>query len=67
MFFPSTLLAFLTLPVNAEVAGRLKSNVNYVRLFRHDCRLEGEDDYYLTTLENAVLFLHDIKASDLQL
>jgi len=41
--------------------------VSYVRLFRHDDRLEGEDDYYLTTIENAVQFLHDIKAADCQL
>jgi hypothetical protein len=53
-FFPGCLLAFFHLPVNSEIASRLRSNVSYVRLFRHECRLEGEDDYYLTTIENAV-------------
>lgn len=35
--------------------------------FRHQDRLTGEDEYYLTTLESVVEFIHGIQPSDLKI
>ena len=66
IFLPCIILTIMQIK-DLEVIGRLKSITNYVRLFRHESLLEGEDDYYLTTMENVVQFLHDLKETDLKL
>jgi hypothetical protein len=66
IFLPCVILAFMQIRDN-NIIGRLKSIISYVRLFRHESLLEGEEDYYLTTMENVVQFLHDLKPSDLKL
>jgi hypothetical protein len=38
-----------------------------VKHFRHQDRLTGEDEYYLTTLESVVEFIHGIQPSDLKI
>jgi len=38
-----------------------------VKHFRHQDRLTGEDEYYLTTLESVVEFIHGIQHSDLKI
>ena len=35
--------------------------------FRHQDRLTGEDEYYLTTLESVVEFIHQISPQDLKI
>lgn len=35
--------------------------------FRHEERLSGEDEYYLTTLESIAEFIHGIGAKDLKI
>ena len=35
--------------------------------FRHQDRLSGEDEYYLTTLESIVEFIHGISHKDLKI
>lgn len=45
----------------------MKSNLEYIRLFRHADRLDGQDEYYLTTLESAIEFIYKMGPSDLKL
>ena len=35
----------------------LKSNLVYIRMFRTESLLHGQDDYYLQTLESAIEFI----------
>lgn len=45
----------------------LNTNIQFVKHFRHQDRLTGEDEYYLTTLESVVEFIHGIQHSDLKI
>ena len=45
----------------------LKTNLVYIRMFRHESRLVGEDEYYLTTIESAVVFVQNMTTGDLKL
>ena len=45
----------------------MHSNLEYIRLFRHEDRLDGQDEYYLTTLASAADFLLTLTAADLKL
>lgn len=65
-FLPCVIIAMMRVRDKDSVA-RLKSIISYVRLFRHESLLEGEDDYYVTTMENVVQFIHDLKVSDFKL
>jgi len=61
LFFPCSVYALLQLKKH-EVAGSnststLKSNMAYVRHFRQESFLHGQDDYYLQTLESVVEFI----------
>jgi hypothetical protein len=55
MFFPSTIYAMLQL--KKEQCQAIRSNLEYIRLFRHNDRLTGEDDYYLTSVSSAADFI----------
>ena len=46
---------------------KLKSNLNYIELFRHKTRLESEEEYYVTTLTSVVQFIENINAESLKL
>jgi hypothetical protein len=46
---------------------KLKSNLRYIKCFRHETRLESRDDYYFTTIETAVGFIDKIKHIELNI
>jgi len=48
-------------------SNNLRSNLEYIRLFRHPDRLDGQEEYYLTNLESAVEFIQNISAKDLKI
>jgi len=52
---------------DAEIYRFLKTNLAYIRNFRHEERLGGEDEYYLTSLESAMEFVQNLQESDLKL
>ena len=61
MFFPSAVYALLQLQKH-EVEGSnssqlLMSNLIYVRMFRQEALQQGQDEYYLTTLESVIEFI----------
>jgi len=39
MFLPCALLVLLKLPLDSVHVHQIKSNISYIRLFRHDCRM----------------------------
>ena len=41
--------------------------MQFVKHFRHENRLSGEDEYYLTTLESVIEFIHGVSDKDLKL
>ena len=48
----------------------LKSNMTYMRMFRHEQLLHGQEDYYLQSIESAIEFilnLHQNYKEDLKL
>ena len=64
-FFPCSVYAMLQLE-KYEVAGSnssklLRSNLSYVRHFRQEDLLQGQDNYYLTTLESVVEFIQTLQ------
>ena len=61
MSFPCSVYALLQLQ-KSEVEGSnstklLRSNLEYVRRFRQEDLLRGQDEYYLTTLESVIEFI----------
>jgi hypothetical protein len=44
---------------------KLKSNLNYIKAYRHATRLESKEEYYFTTVYTAVGFIESMKHSDL--
>lgn len=74
LFFPCSVYALLHLEQfeipQSNSSQLLKSNLNYVRHFRQESFLHGQDDYYLQTLESVIEFiqnLSDTYKSDLKL
>lgn len=45
----------------------MNTNIQFVKHFRHQDRLSGEDEYYLTTLESVVEFIHGVSHKDLKM
>lgn len=45
----------------------MNTNIQFVKHFRHQDRLSGEDEYYLTTLESVVEFVHGVSHKDLKM
>lgn len=66
MFFPSCIYSFLQIKDPAMLTD-LSTNIQFVKHFRHPDRLTGEDEYYLTTLESCVEFLHGVSDKDLKM
>lgn len=46
---------------------KLKSNLNFIKLYRHKNRLESEEDYYYTTLVSAVEFIENLNHTKLNI
>ena len=46
---------------------KLASNIAYIRDFRGNDRLNGEDEYYLTTFEAGMSFLQNLRPIDLKI
>ena len=46
---------------------KIKSNLNFIKLFRHKSRLESEEEYYFTTLFSAVDFIESLNHSKLNI
>ena len=68
LFFPVSIYLILQLRGEfAECAKLLKTNIVYIRMFRHEDRLHGEDEYYLTSFESALEFVQNITMGDLKL
>ncbi len=38
---------------------KLKSNLSYIQLFRHETRLESQEEYYFTTINSALEFIEN--------
>ncbi|CDW91862.1 UNKNOWN [Stylonychia lemnae] len=64
-FLPMVNYSLLQLPEDAAI--QLFSNMEYIRLFRHSNRLQGQDDYYLTTLSSTIEFISNLSAKDLKI
>ena len=63
MFIPSCIYSFLQIK-DPAVLTDLNTNIQFVKNFRHEDRLTGEDQYYLVTLESVVGFIHGAKDED---
>lgn len=59
MFFPSCIYSFLQIE-EKQILQDINTNIQFVKHFRHQDRLSGEDEYYLTTLESVVEFIHGV-------
>ena len=46
---------------------KLKSNLNFIKLYRHKNRLESEEEYYFTTLFSAVEFIESLNYTKLNI
>jgi hypothetical protein len=44
---------------------KLKSNISYIKMFRHPVRLSSQEEYYHTAMDTAVGFLENMSAKDL--
>ena len=44
---------------------KLKSNMRYIKNFRHFTRLESVEEYYFTTISSAIEFIENIKVDHL--
>ena len=66
MFFPSCIYSFMQID-DKQILQDLNTNIQFVKHFRHEDRLSGEDEYYLTTLESIAEFIHGISAKDLKI
>jgi hypothetical protein len=44
---------------------KLKSNMKYIKIFRHQTRLESIEEYYFTTISSAIEFIENIKIDHL--
>lgn len=64
MFFPCSVYALLQLQKyeveDSNSTKLLRSNLAYVRNFRQEALLHGEDEYYLTTLESVIEFIQTL-------
>ena len=38
---------------------KLKSNLRYIQLFRHETRMESQEEYYFTTINSAMEFIEN--------
>ena len=65
MFFPSCIYSFMQIE-DPLILQELNTNIKFVQCFRHQERLSGEDEYYLTTLESIVEFIHNVSHIDLK-
>ena len=62
---PSCIFALLLMsPTQSQL---IHSNLEYIRLFRHQDRLDGQDEYYLTTLTSAADFILNLSERDLKM
>ena len=66
MFFPACIYSFLQIE-EKQILQDLNTNIQFVKHFRHQDRLSGEDEYYLTTLESVVEFINAVSHSDLKM
>ena len=46
---------------------KIKSNLNFIKLYRHKNRLESEEEYYFTTLFSAVEFIESLNHTKLNI
>jgi hypothetical protein len=65
ILLPCTIYALLQL--SPQQSPHIKSNLEYIRLFRHQDRLDGQDEYYLTNLESAAAFIYEMGPKDLSM
>ena len=63
VLLPTTILAMLQMSPGSHV----KSNLEYIRLFRSADRFDCQDEYYLTQLESAAEFILKLGPSDLKI
>ena len=45
----------------------IKSNVEYIKLFRHASKWDGDDEYYVVTVESAVSIIAILDSDRTQL
>jgi len=58
--FPIVVYALLKSGVS-----KLKSNMKYIKSFRHFTRLESAEEYYFTTISSAIEFIEKLKLEHL--
>jgi hypothetical protein len=46
---------------------KLKSNLSFIRCFRHVTRLESKEDYYYTTINTAIEFIEKVEYKQLNI
>jgi predicted transcriptional regulator len=46
---------------------KMKSNINYIKNFRHSTRLESAEDYYFITIYTAIGFVENLKYKNLKI
>ena len=64
MFFPCSVYALLQLKKQggdaAQIASQFRTGLAYIRHFRQEAKMCGEDEYYFTTIESAVEFISNL-------
>jgi len=63
LFLPTQILCLF----GCKNVSSLKTQLNYIKAFRQEHLLKGEDEYYLTSLESAIDFIRDLQKTDLTL
>lgn len=66
MFFPACIYSFMQIE-EKSILQDIHTNIQFVTNFRHQDRLSGEDEYYLTTLESIVEFIHGLSNQDVKI
>lgn len=58
------MVVYVLLKANVK---KLKSNLKYIQLYRHETRLESQEEYYLTTINSAVEFIENMNYNKLNI
>lgn len=66
MFFPCCIYSFMQIEEKL-ILQDINTNIQFVKHFRHQDRLSGEDEYYLTTLESIVEFIYGLSEKDVKM
>ena len=58
------MVVYVLLKANVK---KLKSNLRYIQNYRHETRLESQEEYYLTTINSALEFIENMNYNKLNI